>query len=62
MNDEELFAPKKPPYALGTDLSLFSVEELEELIAECRGEIDRLEAELKAKRKSITAADAIFKS
>ena len=62
MNDDEERIQKKPSYALGDDLSLFSIEELESAIDACREEIARLEAELKAKRASIDVANAIFKS
>lgn len=55
--------PAPPPSALapGVDLSPLSVDELEARILLHRREIERLEAELKAKRASRSAADAVFK-
>ncbi|WP_306118809.1 MULTISPECIES: DUF1192 domain-containing protein [unclassified Roseitalea] len=50
-----------PAFAIGQDLSLLSVEELDRLIAALRAEIARLEAEKAAKSDSRQAADAIFR-
>lgn len=53
---------KKPkPHEIGQDLSLLSVGELNERIGLLRAEIERLEAELKAKGESKSAADALFR-
>lgn len=53
---------KKPkPHEIGQDLSLLSVGELNERIGLLRDEIDRLEAELKTKGATKSAADALFR-
>lgn len=52
---------KKVAYEIGQDLSALSVGELGERIAELHAEIDRLEAEKKAKGATKTAADALFR-
>jgi uncharacterized small protein (DUF1192 family) len=53
---------KKPkPHEIGQDLSLLSVGELNERIGLLRAEIERLEAELKGKGASKSAADALFR-
>lgn len=53
---------KKPlPHEIGQDLSLLSVGELTERIAILRNEIVRLEAELKAKSSTKSAAEALFR-
>lgn len=46
---------------LGEDLSLLSIEEIEERIAACRREVERLEAALSDKRASRAAADSVFR-
>ncbi|MBL8576633.1 MAG: DUF1192 domain-containing protein [Mesorhizobium sp.] len=58
--DEE---PRKKAKAheIGQDLSLLSVTELTDRIGILRGEIVRLEAELKAKGATKTAAEALFR-
>jgi len=55
--------PKKKPKAheIGQDLSLLSVAELTDRIGILRGEIERLEAELKSKGATKTAAEALFR-
>jgi len=57
--DEE---PKKPAsrHEIGQDLSLLSASDLSERIGLLRDEIVRLEAELKAKGATKTAAEALF--
>ncbi|WP_353644399.1 DUF1192 family protein [Mesorhizobium sp. WSM2239] len=54
--------PKKPAsrHEIGQDLSLLSASELSERIAMLRDEIARLEAELKAKGATKSAAEALF--
>ncbi len=53
---------KKPaPHEIGQDLSLLSVAELTERIGLLRAEIVRLEAELKAKDTTKSAAEALFR-
>ncbi|BAV48399.1 hypothetical protein MesoLj113a_15180 [Mesorhizobium sp. 113-1-2] len=55
--------PKKKarPHEIGQDLSLLSVGELSERIGILREEIARLEAELKAKDNTKSAAEALFR-
>jgi uncharacterized small protein (DUF1192 family) len=58
--DEE--APrKKRIHEIGQDLSLLSVDELSERIAQLKDEIRRLEAERAAKDATRSAADALFR-
>jgi uncharacterized small protein (DUF1192 family) len=53
---------KKPrPHEIGQDLSLLSVSELSERIGILRDEIARLEAELKTKGTTKSAAEALFR-
>ena len=58
-DDEPRKRPK--PHEIGQDLSLLSAGDLTERIAILRAEIERLEAELKAKGATKTAAEAIFR-
>jgi len=55
--------PKKSPtaYVLGQDLSLMSVAELSQRITELKAEIERLEAELKTKDATKSAAESLFR-
>jgi uncharacterized small protein (DUF1192 family) len=53
---------KKISHEIGQDLSLLSLEELNERIALLRGEIERLEAAATRKRASKDAANSFFKS
>jgi uncharacterized small protein (DUF1192 family) len=52
---------KKRVHEIGQDLSLLSVDELTERIAQLNEEIRRLEAERAAKDKTRSAADALFR-
>ncbi len=52
---------KARPHEIGQELALLSVDELGERIALLRAEIERLEAELKAKGSTKTAAEALFR-
>jgi uncharacterized small protein (DUF1192 family) len=53
---------KKPkPHEIGQDLSLLSAGELAERIALLKAEIERLEADLKAKSATKNAAEALFR-
>ena len=59
--DDEKPVKKSGDIVVGEDLSLLSVEELEERIAACETEIERVKNELTAKKSSLSAAHAIFK-
>lgn len=60
MFDEE--TPRKVRvHEIGQDLSLLSVGELSERLEQLRQEIFRLEAELKAKGATKSAAEALFR-
>ena len=59
--DDERSAKKTAEIVIGEDLSLLSVEELEERISACETEIERIRSELDAKKSSLAAAQAIFK-
>ncbi len=52
---------KARPHEIGQDLSLLSVGELTERIGLLRDEIARLEAELKSKDSTKSAAEALFR-
>ena len=52
---------KAKAHEIGQDLSLLSVGELTERIGMLRAEIERLEAELKAKGATKSAAEALFR-
>ncbi|MGL5168388.1 MAG: DUF1192 domain-containing protein [Afipia sp.] len=53
---------KKVTHELGQDLSLLSVEDIQERIAGLAAEIERLKADAAKKRASRDAANAFFKS
>ena len=59
--DEERSVKKTADIVIGEDLSLLSVEELEERISACEKEIERIRSELNAKKSSLAAAHSIFK-
>ena len=59
--DDEDRPRKKVSHEIGQDLSLLSVEELNERIALLAGEIERLKAAATKKRASKDAADGFFK-
>jgi len=58
--DDDRPAPK-PKFAVDDDLTLLSLEELEERIAAFKAEIKRNEEDLERKRQSLSAADSVFK-
>lgn len=58
--DDEAARPKRT-HEIGQDLSLLSVDELDERIRLLRAEIARLEAEMAAKGSTRLAAEAIFR-
>lgn len=62
MASDEEERPRKFAHEIGQDLSLLSVEELQDRIALLRSEIERLDAALSGKRASRSAADKFFKS
>ncbi|MVA96388.1 DUF1192 family protein [Nitratireductor sp. CAU 1489] len=54
--------PKKArPHAIGQDVSLLSEDELAERVEILRGEIARLEAEMKERGSTKAAAEALFR-
>jgi uncharacterized small protein (DUF1192 family) len=59
--DEDLPPKKKTVHEIGQDLSLLSIGELTERIAQLKEEIARLEAAKASKSATRTAADAFFK-
>jgi uncharacterized small protein (DUF1192 family) len=59
--EEEPVRPKKKAHEIGEDLTLLSVEELQERVAVLRAEIERLEAAIRAKQVTRTAADTFFR-
>jgi len=59
--DDDDRPKKKIVHELGQDLTLLSVGELTERIALLKDEIARLEADIKVKQASKSAADLFFK-
>ena len=59
--DEDDRPKKKITHEIGQDLTLLSVGELTERIALLKEEIARLEADIKSKQASKSAADLFFK-
>jgi uncharacterized small protein (DUF1192 family) len=59
--DDDDRPKKKITHEIGQDLTLLSVEELKARIELLRGEIGRLEADIKGKQASRAAADQFFK-
>ncbi|MFY9601352.1 MAG: DUF1192 domain-containing protein [Pseudolabrys sp.] len=59
--DEDDKPKKKIAHEIGQDLTLLSVEELGLRVQLLHDEINRLEADMKQKRASRTAADQFFK-
>jgi uncharacterized small protein (DUF1192 family) len=59
--DEEAARPKKKAHELGEDLALLSVGELRERVEALQAEIARLEAAIRSKEASKSAADTFFK-
>ena len=61
-SDDDDKPRKKITHELGQDLSLLSVEDIEDRIAALAAEIERLKADAAKKRASRDAANAFFKS
>jgi uncharacterized small protein (DUF1192 family) len=59
--DDDLPPKKKTIHEIGQDLSLLSITELTDRIAQLKEEIARLEAAKASKSATRTAADAFFK-
>jgi uncharacterized small protein (DUF1192 family) len=59
--DEEPVRPKKKAHELGEDLALLSVEELKERVLALKAEIERLEAAVRSKQATRSAADTFFR-
>jgi uncharacterized small protein (DUF1192 family) len=59
--DDDLLPKKKILHEIGQDLSLLSIGELTERIAQLKEEIARLEAAKASKSATRTAADQFFK-
>ena len=59
--DEDDRPKKKIAHEIGQELTLLSVAELNARIALLREEIARLEADIKNKQASLSAADQFFK-
>ena len=60
MEEEPVKKPSKV-HEIGSDLSLLSVHELRERVDALRAEIERLEATMKAKQATKSAADTFFR-
>jgi len=60
MFDEENLVPQRQPPKL-KDLTLLGIAELEEYIARLETEIGRVRAEIDAKQKQRSGAEALFK-
>lgn len=60
--DDDDRPKKKIAHEIGQDLTLLSVAELRERIELLKGEIARLEADIKGKQASRSAAENFFKS
>ena len=58
--DDETPLISPAAHVVGQDLGALSVEELQERIDLLRTELDRLEAEMKQKAATRSAADALF--
>jgi uncharacterized small protein (DUF1192 family) len=58
--DEDDLAPQRQPPKL-KDLTLMGIAELEEYIAGLEGEVARARAEIAAKEKQRSGAEALFK-
>lgn len=63
MHEEDLLPrPKKADRLQPLDLKDLSIEELEEYIGQLEAEIERVRADIAAKRSQLGAAESLFKS
>lgn len=62
MNDEEADPEKLANIAVGGDISMLSIGELQERIILLEQEIGRLKTDISAKKISKAAAESIFRS
>lgn len=54
-------ARAQPLHEIGQDLSLLSVDELQQRLALLQAEMERLQAEINAKGSTLKAAQALFR-
>lgn len=59
--DDDAAKPAPRVHEIGQDLSLLSVDELDERIGQMKDEIARIEAELATKGTTKDAAEALFR-
>lgn len=62
MNDDEISSKVLAEIAVGADLSLLSIDELQKRIILFEQEIGRLKKDIEAKELSKAAAESIFRS
>lgn len=60
-DENDPLAKPKNEIQLGCDLSTFSIEDLDERVAQLKAEIERLQEEKTRKAGSLEAANAFFK-
>ena len=61
MDDDEERVKRQRDIVIGEDLSMLSVEELQDRIELLKQEIDRISADIQSKQSSLSAAEAFFK-
>lgn len=61
MDAEEDRVKRQREIVIGEDLSMLSVEELEERIELLKQEIERITTDIQSKQSSLSAAEAFFK-
>ncbi len=61
MDVEEDRVKRQRDIVIGEDLSMLSVEELEERIELLKQEIERITTDIQSKQSSLSAAEAFFK-
>lgn len=62
MSEEEQVSSPVATYMIGQDLSLMSVDEIDETIKTLNDEIQRLKEDRKSKEAHISEAEALFSS